>query len=115
MLYFIGDHLKDERYLNISKKMLKVAHKKYPLRHLSWIGSGRPTGIGLQAVFLKTIGEKILGNKKWRKFWDLEKVDHGFVDPKNLNRLVWADQVDKTINDDYSFANMVELFWGYKG
>lgn len=113
MLYYIGSALGNSEYADISKKMLNVVHKKYPLRHLSFLGSGRPTGVGLQTVLLKTVGEKFLGNKKWKKFWEIEKAGRGFIDPKAKNRLVWRDQVDKTLNDDYSFANMAEIFWEY--
>jgi len=110
MLYYIGSYLHGSDYINISKRMFFVVRADYPLGKLDWNGSVRPTGIGLQTIFLRSLGENFLGNSNWKIYWDTEKNGYGFVDPKNSDRLVWKDEVDKTYNDDYSFANMTELF-----
>lgn len=109
MLYFIGLHINDTNLVNISKKMFRVVHNAYVRGEFGWDGSGRPRGIGLQTVFMRALGEKILGNAGWKEYWDTEKQGLGFIDVKNPGRLVWQDMVDGEYNDDYSFANIVEL------
>ena len=92
--------------------MLNFTHKTYSLGKLDWRGSARPTGIGLQTVLLRALGEKYLGNNHWLDYWEIESANRGFIDNNNLGRLAWRDEVDKTLNDDYSFMNMVELLAG---
>lgn len=110
MLYYIGSALNDEGYKDISKKMAKIVHDNYPLGKLHVNGSKRPKGIGLQTIFLRALSEKFSGNSNWQIYWDQEKNGYGFIDPANPNRLAWRDEEDDSYNDDYSFANMGELF-----
>jgi len=111
MLSYLGEKMPDKQYSALSKKMLTRTHDWYALGKLHWIGSFRPTGIGLQAVLLRSLGEKYLGNKNWKTYWDAEKKNRGFIDASALGRLVWKDDADKTLNDDYSFMNMSELLF----
>lgn len=111
MLSYLGQNLSDKQYAALSKKMLKRIHDWYKIGKLHWIGSARPTGIGLQTVLLRALGEKYLGNKNWLKYWQTEKKNRGFIDSANPKRLVWKDDVDRTLNDDYSFINMAELLF----
>ncbi|MDP1709489.1 MAG: hypothetical protein Q8L21_01195 [Candidatus Komeilibacteria bacterium] len=111
MLSYLGENLPNKQYAALSKSMLSYIHKRYALDKLDWRGSERPTGIGLQTVLLRTWGEKYLGNKNWKNYWDVEKKKRGFIDPSNPKRLIWKDDIDGTLNDDYSFINMAELFW----
>lgn len=111
MLSYLGQELPDKQYAALSKKMLTRTHDWYKIGKLNWIGSARPTGIGLQTVLLRSLGEKYLGNKNWKTYWVAEKKKRGFIDPANPERLVWKDDVDKTLNDDYSFVNMAELLF----
>ncbi len=108
-LAYLGDQLPNPNYKTLAKKMLNYTHQRYPLGKLDWRGSERPTGIGLQTVLLRALGEKYLGNKRWQDYWETESLNRGFIDNDNLGRLAWRDEVDKTLNDDYSFMNMVEL------
>ncbi len=102
MLFVLGEN-------EIARKMSQYVHDNYEIGKLSWEGSHRPTGIGLQTVLLRTFLEKNLNTIYWADFWAKEKNARGFIDPKNADRLVWYDDIDKTYNDDYSFANMVEI------
>lgn len=111
MLSYLGENLPSKQYAALSKKMLTRVHDWYKIGKLNWIGSARPTGIGLQAVLLRALGEKYLGNKNWLNYWQTEKKNRGFIDASALGRLVWKDDVDKTLNDDYSFMNMAELLF----
>lgn len=109
MLSYLGENLPNKQYSSLSKTMLKYVNKRYALGSLDWQGSERSTGIGLQTVLLRAWGEKYLGNKYWQKYWEQEKTGRGFIDKQNPERLVWRDDIDKTLNDDYSFINMAEL------
>jgi hypothetical protein len=109
-LWLAGKILNDKIYQNKAAQMLGYVHHQYPLRRLTWEGSERPTGVGMQTVFLRAVGESYLGNKDWYRYWKIERLRHGFIDLSKPNRLVWYDEVDKTFNDDYSFLSMAVLF-----
>ena len=108
-LAYLGDKLPNPNYKSLAKKMLNFTHQTYVLGRLDWHGSARPTGISLQTVLLRALGEKYLGNNHWLAYWEAESQNRGFIDNANPGRLAWRDEVDKTLNDDYSFMNMVEL------
>ena len=110
MLSYLGQNLPDKNYAALARKMLTRTHGWYKLGKLNWQGSFRPTGIGLQTVLLRALGEKYLGNKNWLSYWQAEKKNRGFIDAAHPQRLVWKDDVDNTLNDDNSFMNMAELF-----
>lgn len=109
MLANLGKTLPNKAYSAKARAMLQYAHQQYPLGKLDWRGSARPTGIGLQTVLLRALGEQYLNNKNWLQYWETESANRGFIDQANPGRLAWRDEVDKTLNDDYSFMNMVEL------
>ena len=111
MLSYLAENLPDKNYAAAGKKMLAKTHNWYKIGKLNWQGSFRPTGIGLQTVLLRALGEKYLGYKNWLSYWQTEKKNRGFIDPKNPQRLVWKDDADRTLNDDYSFMNMAELLF----
>lgn len=109
MLANLGKTLPNKNYAAKARAMLQYVHQRYALGKLDWRGSERPTGIGLQTVLLRALGEKYLNNKNWEAYWETESLNRGFIDNDNPGRLAWRDDVDKTLNDDYSFMNMVEL------
>lgn len=112
LLAYLGKNMSDPRYTATSNRMLQYVHDAYPKGALDWQGSARPAGIGFQTVLLRAIGEKYLGNDRWQQYWNAERAGRGFIDPRAPDRLVWRDEADSTYNDDYSLANMAELFWG---
>ena len=111
MLWYVGKTLGEPRYLDIATRMVQNVHNRYPLGNLHAELTERPNGVGLQLVLLRAVGEKILGAKDWGQYWLQERNGRGFTDPATPDRLVWQDAADKTFNDDYSLANMAELFW----
>ena len=111
MLSYLGGELKDDNYLNLAHKMHLLIYKKYPQGQVNSLAVYRPTGVGLQTVLLRSVSQYYLKNPLWYKYWEKEKVGLGFIDPNFTNRLVWQDTVDNSFNDDYSLANMAELFW----
>lgn len=113
MLYVLADRFHDEHLRKIAKGMTVYFRKRYPIGALTWRGSHRPTGVGLQTVLLRAFCEKMSGNPKWMKYWEREKKGRGFIEKINPNRLIWRDEVDKTMNDDYSFGSMGILLYGY--
>jgi len=111
MLNYVGVALNDQFYINESKAMMVLIDKHYPLGRLSVRGSMRPKGLGLQTIFMRALTEKIVGHKAWYSYWTIEGRTKGFIDPRNHDRLVWKDEVDKTYNDDYSLATIAGLLW----
>lgn len=109
MLAYIGRMFDDIRYTVLAKKMFQYVHNRYPRGQITWRGSNRPRGIGLQTVLLRALGERELGNPEWWRYWDTERKGRGAVDKDNPGRLVWRDEADKTVNDDYSFVSMAVL------
>jgi hypothetical protein len=109
-LMYAGKVFNDQQYITQAKKMLQYIHDKYPIKKLTWKDSERPTGIGLQTVLLRALGEKFLDNSDWLNYWKRERIRRGFIDLKNPNRLVWRDEAENNYNDDYSFLSMVVLF-----
>ncbi len=110
MLFYLGDNLPEPGYRALAVKMTVQMRAQYPPGRLSWRGSGRPTGLGLQSVLLRALNEKLAGNAAWYSYWQAEKRGRGFIDPKRPDRLVWRDDADRMLNDDYSFASIAELF-----
>jgi hypothetical protein len=111
MLSYLGSELDNIFYSTKAKLMHNFLVRKFPLGKISDFINSRPQGVGLQTVLLRTVSQNYINNSDWREFWQQENSDKGFIDPNNPDRLVWRDQSDGTYNDDYSFANMAELFW----
>ncbi len=109
MLALVGQELGDTSYTTTAHRMAQYVHNRYPAGKLSWRGSGRPSGIGLQTVLLRTTIERYLGNKTWEQYWLKESAGLGFIDRHNPDRLVWRDDRDFSLNDDYSFVNMAAI------
>lgn len=109
MLAVLGRALDDGAYTVRAEKMFRYVHDRYPRGQLTWRGSNRPRGIGLQTVLLRALAERDLGNPEWWRYWEIERKARGFIDQENHDRLVWRDEVDKTLNDDYSFMSMAWL------
>lgn len=109
MLYFLAAQLDDPALRATADKMTAYVHRGFPLGKITWRGSARPTGIGLQTIYLRAFVEKMAGNKKWSAYWEKESRGRGFIDLTAPNRLVWHDDVDKTLNDDYSFVSITAL------
>jgi hypothetical protein len=111
MLSYLGSELNNVFYSTKAILMHNLISKKFPLGKINGFTNSRPQGVGLQTVLLRTVSQNYINNSNWQEFWKQENVDRGFIDPNNPNRLVWHDESDGTYNDDYSFANMAELFW----
>lgn len=109
MLAIVGQELHEPAYTTTARRMAQYVHNRYPLGQLTWRGSGRPTGIGLQTVLLRATTERYLGATTWERYWLKESANRGFIDRTHSNRLVWRDDKDKTLNDDYSFMNMAAI------
>lgn len=111
MLSYLGNELNNAFYYTKAKLMHSLISKKFPLGNINGFINSRPQGVGLQTVLLRAISQNYLNNPDWQEFWQQESGGKGFIDPSNSDRLVWQDELDGTYNDDYSFANMAELFW----
>lgn len=109
MLSIVGQELNEPKYTATARRMAQYVHNRYPLGQLTWRGSGRPTGIGLQTVLLRATTERYLGATTWERYWLKESANRGFIDRTHPDRLVWRDDKDKTLNDDYSFMNMAAI------
>lgn len=109
MLAIVGQELNDPTYTATARRMALYVHNRYPMGQLTWRGSGRPTGIGLQTVLLRATTECYLRATTWERYWLKESANRGFIDRTHPNRLVWRDDKDTTLNDDYSFMNMAAI------
>ncbi len=111
MLAYLGKELSEVRYSKIATKMFFYARPYHLNSKLSSKKIGRPDGIGLQDYILVAYGEKYLHTPNFLAIWKKNKSNLGFLDSKKPNRLVWIDNHDKSINDDYSFLSIADLLF----
>ncbi len=112
MLVYLGEEIPNENYLIKAKAMFEVLNSSLVANELlKNIEPARPRGQGLQNILLKTVAQKYQSGTGIASYWREQKIGLGFIEPANPDRLVWYDWYDSTYNDDYSLANMAELFW----